>query len=335
MTEVQQRTSVTRRIAAGMVGLLPLGVVAATWLTWHDRLPAELASHWSGTGEPDGFTSTGAALTLGLLLSGIPAAIGIIAAFIPSRRPALLRGIVGFAGMVSGMGAGTWLISAGLTLQAGSAEQAVLGWWLAALMASFLFGALPYFIAPKPKFTTTMHQTRIQLGANESGAWSKTITSKVLLCLPVVLLAVTAIMFIPAFTDGELSTFWMGGGTMLLSTVIVALIAHMQVTVDWRGLRIVSTLGRIPLKRIRLEDIAAVEVTELRPSEWGGWGYRVMPGRSALIMGAGPGLIVTTTGQKQFAVTVADPETAASLLLALRDRTDDGGTRHAGSAQTV
>ncbi|MDD0857447.1 DUF1648 domain-containing protein [Arthrobacter alpinus] len=335
MTEVQQRTSATRRIAAGLVGLIPLGAVAATWLSWHDRLPAELASHWSGTGEPDGFMSTGAALTLGLLLTGIPAVIGMIAAVIPSLRPALLRGIVGFAGMVSGMGAGTWLISAGLTLQAGSAEQAVLGWWLAALIVSFLFGALPYFIAPKPKFTTTVHESRIQLGADESGAWSRTITSKVLLWLPVVLLAVTGIMFIPAFTDGELSTVWMGGGTMLLTTVIVALIAHMQVTVDWRGLRIVSTLGRIPLKRIRLEDIAAVEVTELRPSEWGGWGYRVMPGRSAVVMGAGPGLIITTTGQKQFAVTVADPETAASLLLTLRDRMDDGGTHRAGSAQTA
>ncbi|WP_449372420.1 hypothetical protein [Arthrobacter psychrolactophilus] len=79
-------------------------------------------------------------------------------------------------------------------------------------------------------------------------------------------------------------------------------------------------MGRIPLKRIKLHEIAAVEVTELRPSEWGGWGYRIMPGRSAVIMGAGPGLIITTTTDKQFAVTVGDPDTAASLLLALRDR---------------
>lgn len=323
MTEVQQRTGAIRRIAAGVVGLLPLGAVVLTWLMWQDRLPAELASHWSGTGKPDGFMNTGTALNVGLALTGIPAVIALVSAFIPTLRPALLRGVAGFAGMISGMGAGTWLISAGLTLHAGSAENAALGWWLAALIASFLFGAVPYFIAPKiapqSKFTSTRHETRLPLGEQESGAWSRTITSKMLLWMPVALLALTAALYLPAVLDGG-GASWIGLGTMLASTVVVALIAHLQVSVDWRGLRIVSTLTRIPLKRIRLEDITAVEVTEIRPAEWGGWGYRIMPGRSAVVMGAGPGLIVTTTSDKQFAVTVGDPETAASLLLALRDR---------------
>lgn len=319
MTEVQQRTSATRRITAGIVGLLPLGAVGVSWLLWREQLPAELASHWSGTGVPDDFMDTGAALGLALALTGIPAAIALVSASIATLRPALFRGIVGFAGMISGMGAVTWLISAGLTLQAGSTEKAVLGWWLAALIASFLFGAVPYFIAPKPKFTSTKHETRLPLGEQESGAWSRSITSKMLLWLPVALLALTAVIYLPTIQDGS-GTSWIGLCTMLASVIVVGLIAHMQVTVDWRGLRIVSTLGRIPLKRIKLHEIAAVEVTELRPSEWGGWGYRIMPGRSAVIMGAGPGLIITTTADKQFAVTVGDPETAASLLLALRDR---------------
>ncbi len=334
MTEVQQMTSATRRVAAGIVGLLPLGAVAVTWLMWQDKLPDELASHWTDTGAPDGFMGTASALGLGLALTGIPGAIALVSAFIPTLRPALFRGTVGFAGMISGMGAGTWLISAGLTLQAGSAEKAVLGWWLAALIASFLFGAVPYFIAPKPKFTTTRHETRLPLGAHESGAWSRTITSKMLLWMPVALLALTAALYLPAVLDGS-GVSWIGLGTMLASVVVVGLIAHLQVTVDWRGLRIVSTLGRIPLKRIRLEDIAAVEVTEIHPGEWGGWGYRVMPGRSAVVMGAGPGLIITTRADKQFAVTVADPETAASLLLALRDRKHDGGSHPSATAQTV
>ncbi|WP_449372419.1 hypothetical protein [Arthrobacter psychrolactophilus] len=150
---------------------MPLIAVALTWLQWQDKLPAELASHWSDTGAPDDFMATGTALGLGFALTGIPAAIALASAFIATLRPALFRGIVGFAGMISGMGAGTWLISAGLTLQAGSAEKAVLGWWLAALIASFLFGAVPYFIAPKPKFTSSMHETRLPLGEKEAGAW--------------------------------------------------------------------------------------------------------------------------------------------------------------------
>ncbi|MFQ4148413.1 hypothetical protein AAGW05_06910 [Arthrobacter sp. LAPM80] len=335
MTEVQQRTSATRRIGAAIAGILPLVVVGVSWFAWRDILPAELASHWSGTGRPDDFMSTGATLTVALLLTGIPAVSGLVAAFFSGLRPAILRGTLGFAGMISGMGAATWLISAGLTLRAGSAEDAILGWWLAALVASFLFGAIPYFIAPKPKFTTTEFERRMPLGEQEAGAWSRTITSKTLLWLPAVLLVSMGAFFIPAFTEGDLSSAWIGSGAMLLSAILVALIAHMHVTVDWRGLRIVSTLGRIPLKRIRLDDIVSVEVAEIRPVEWGGWGYRVMPGRSAVVMGAGPGLIVTTTAHKQFAVTVGDPETAASLLLALRDRKHVGGSHPGASERSV
>lgn len=335
MTEIQQGTGTTRRILAAVAGVLPLAVVGVSWFLWQDKLPPELASHWSGSGEADGTMSTTAALGLAVLLTGIPAVVGLVAAAIPSLRPALLRGIVGFAGVTSGMGAVTWILSAGLTLQAGSAGKAVLGWWLAALLASFLYGAVPYFLAPKPRFATTRHEARMPLGAQESGAYSRTITSKLLLWLPPALLLVTGLLFIPAFMDGDATSIWLGIGTMLASAIAVSLIAHLQVTVDWRGLRIVSTFARITLKHIRLEDVAAVEVAELRPAEWGGWGYRVMPGRSAVIMGAGPGLIVTTTGGRQFAVTVGDPDTAASLLLALRDRNHDGGTRPGPIEQAV
>ncbi|WP_269939108.1 hypothetical protein [Arthrobacter sp. HY1533] len=335
MTELQRGTGAARRMLAAVAGVVPLAVVGVSWYLWRDKLPTELASHWSGSGEADGTMETGAALTLALLLTGIPAAAGLAAACIGSLRPAAFRGIVGFAGVTSGMGAVTWLLSAGLTLQAGSAGKAVLGWWLAALLASFLYGAVPYFLAPKPRFATTHHEARMLLGAQESGAFSRTITSKVLLWVPPALLLVTGLLFIPVFQEGHAASTWLGIGTMLASTIAVALLAHLQVTVDWRGLRIVSTFGRITLKHIRLEDVAAVEVTELRPMEWGGWGYRVMPGRSAVIMGAGPGLILTTTGGKQFAVTVSDPDTAASLLLALRDRNHDGGSHPSATEQTV
>lgn len=337
MTEVQQKNRGGRRVLAAVSGALPLVAVIFTWLLWKDTLPASLPSHWSDAGKPDDFMSTASALLITLLVTGIPALVGLIAACMSKVRPAVLRGLLGFAGMTSGLGAVIWLLSAGLTLQTGSAEEVVLGWWLLALFVSLAFGAVPYFIAPKSPVipVPTAHVRRMPLGEQETGAWSRTISSKMLLWVAVGLLGFTALVVIPAFTEGELATVWISGSTMVLSTILVVMIAHMQVTVDWRGLRIVSTLGRIPLKRIRLADITAVEVIELSPAEWGGWGYRVMPGRSAVIMKAGPGLIVSTTAGKKFAVTVQDPETAASLLLSLQDRTDDGGTHPAGTAQTV
>lgn len=338
MSEVKHRTSGARRMVAAIAGALPLAVVAVSWILWQEKLPTELASHWSGTGEPDGFMSTSAALAVGLALTGIPAVVGLIAASMPTLRPALLRGILGFAGMASGMGAATWLISAGLTLHAGNAGEAVLGWWLAALMASFLYGAVPYFIAPKPDpmrvFSVKAYDGHVPLGAQETGAWSRAITSKLLMLMALVLLAVAAVIYLPSIIAGDGVGSWLGFGAMLASVVVVALIAHLQVTVDWRGLRIVSTVGHIPLKRIPLEDIADLDARELRPSEWGGWGYRVMPGRSAVIMRAGPGLVISTVQGKVFAVTVPDPEAAAGLLIALRDRKHDGGARPSATAQT-
>lgn len=340
MTETQGTSNTARRILAGLAVLPPLAFVAASWLTWQDRLPAELASHWSDNGPADDSMATGTLIILALALTGAPAVIGMAAALRRGLRPAFLRAVLGICGVVAGMGATTWLLSAMLTMAAGSASEAVLGWWQIALIASFLYGAVPYFIAPSPRFTSNAMKGSLALGAQETAAWSRTITSKALMLAPILLLALAAAIYLPDLLAGNGATSGIGLATMLASVVVVALIVHLQVSVDWRGLRVVTAVGRIPLKRIRLDDIADIEVTVLRPSEWGGWGYRFMPGRSAIIMGAGPGLIVSTVQGKQFAVTVAEPEVAAELLLALRDRKKeqdkhDGGTRQGTTAPSV
>ena len=111
-------------------------------------------------------------------------------------------------------------------------------------------------------------------------------------------------------------------GLVVIAVIIVVLasLSRYRVTADWRGLRVVSSLFHIPLKRLRLENIRAVDAANLFPKEWGGWGYRITPGRSAMILRKGPGLIVTLANAKQFAVTVDGPEVPAALLATLRDR---------------
>ncbi|WKK72296.1 hypothetical protein Q0F99_04705 [Rathayibacter oskolensis] len=104
------------------------------------------------------------------------------------------------------------------------------------------------------------------------------------------------------------------------SALVTLGFARLRVTADRRGLRVVSRVLGIPLRRIPLADIASASTAQLRPSEWGGWGYRIMPGRSALILGAGPGLVITTANQREFAISLRDPETPAALLEALRVR---------------
>ena len=56
------------------------------------------------------------------------------------------------------------------------------------------------------------------------------------------------------------------------------------------------------------------------PMEWGGWGYRVLPGRSAIVVAGGPGIVVQRTNGTLFAVTLPEPELPAALLTTLAAR---------------
>ena len=95
------------------------------------------------------------------------------------------------------------------------------------------------------------------------------------------------------------------------------LLGEVRVTADRRGVRLTAGLFGVPVRRIPLADITAARAGHIDPVAWGGWGYRVMPGRSALVLRAGPGLVLELRDGRRFAVTMDDPQTAAALLTAL------------------
>ena len=77
--------------------------------------------------------------------------------------------------------------------------------------------------------------------------------------------------------------------------------------------------GRLPWPRthIAVEDIESASVVDIRPMEWGGWGYRgslKLMQRAAVVHRAGPGIRVDLRNGKVFAVTIDDPETAVAVL---------------------
>ena len=61
-------------------------------------------------------------------------------------------------------------------------------------------------------------------------------------------------------------------------------------------------------------------MADLRAAEWGGWGYRVNPGRTAIVVSGRRGILVERTNGTHFAVTVPDPELAVALLTTLAAR---------------
>ena len=142
------------------------------------------------------------------------------------------------------------------------------------------------------------------------------------LLTPVLLLILGVVLFAPSAARDGIGALGWTAVVYLAVVLIVAAFCVFRVTVDARGLRITSGLLGIPLKRIAPAEIAAIEVTTLEPMQWGGWGYRVMPGRSAIILRRGPGLVITQHDDRQFAITLDDPEEPASTLLAMAAAAD-------------
>lgn len=71
-----------------------------------------------------------------------------------------------------------------------------------------------------------------------------------------------------------------------------------------------------PRKHVALTAIAAVSAEDIDPLRWGGWGYRIMPGRSAVVLRGGPALVIDLVDGRRFCVTIDDPEPGAGLLRA-------------------
>ena len=319
MSDKSLSTEMARRTLAAASLCVPVLVVIISWWAWRDRLPAELASHWSGSGAADDAMAAGALLALNLAMTGVPAVAGVAISFWPGISARARRGAFFFLGVFGGMGAATWLLSAGLTIQVGDPYEVVLGPWFIVSLVSAGYGLIPFSISPKPRLEATDVERRFEFAPSETGAWSQTITGTVFVWATIGLIVLGSVIYGPAVVAGRITDGLFGMITMAVAILLTASFIRLRVTADWRGLRVVSALFRIPLKRIRLDTIDVIEAAELRPAEWGGWGYRIMPGRSALILRKGPGLIVTTTNKKQFAITLNDPETPAALLATLRD----------------
>ena len=152
----------------------------------------------------------------------------------------------------------------------------------------------------------------LDLSPTERAAYSTTQRAPLLLAVSVVAALVIAVVAA-------------AGPVTLWPVVIVPVIAglvlgRVRVTVDRRGVRLVAGLLTIPFKTVRLADIVRADAAEIDPLEWGGWGYRITPGRSALVLRKGPGLVLHLTNGHLVAITMDDPATPAALLMALRAR---------------
>ncbi|TFD83514.1 hypothetical protein E3T61_20985 [Cryobacterium lactosi] len=301
-----------RDVVAASTLWAPLVVVATTWAAWRDLLPTNLPRQWGS----DGVSSTWptwvaiALVALICLGSAVTATVALRPGAARSRRTTFL-----WAGFAAGLACGAWLLVAGSTFSAGANAEPEVGAWPLLLMLLMGYGLIPFLIAhrwvddaPKPPAVV------VTFVPAETGAWITTVTVPLFALTSLALLVTAAVLFFLAVRDGTAGEDLWGAAVLAVLSVPMLAFARLRISADWRGLKVVTGILGISLKTIPLIAIESVRTETLEPMHWGGWGYRFMPGRSAIILRAGPGIIVNLTNGKQFALSLKAPEIPAAVL---------------------
>lgn len=314
MTEPKPVKAGYRDVLAVATLWIPFVAVVVTWLLWRDALPDEIPKQW----DADGVNSTApAGIMLGMtaLASFVAASVATVAlraSAVPSRRSTFLG-----TGFVAGLASSVWLVTGAAAVVADrSGESDPGGWPLLALLACG-YGAIPYFLSPKLREISPRDSVEIELAPSETGAWSKTVTVPLFAWVALIVVVGSAVLLTTMIGEGDTAGALVAGFVLFFVLILMVVFVRLRVSVDWRGLKVVSSILRIPLKTAQLGEIESVHVDNLDPVQWGGWGYRIMAGRSGIILRRGPGLVLNLTNGKQFAVSLIDPETPAALLTTL------------------
>ncbi|WP_367129746.1 MULTISPECIES: PH domain-containing protein [Streptomyces] len=138
--------------------------------------------------------------------------------------------------------------------------------------------------------------------------WSRTVVAGWMVALG----AVSAVGFVVAgvLVAGQLALFlW-----LLVASAALAITGAVRVTVTDRGVTVHSVVLPLVRRRIPHSRIREASAKQSRPQELGGWGYRWLPGQTAVSLRAGDTLWLELASGKFFVVTVDDAAEAAALV---------------------
>lgn len=299
------RTAVVVPGAALFAGL----VVAAAVLG--PTLPARIAQHFGGDGQPDGYGSPWPFFWVTAAVAAAAVAMSLWALRARDRRTAGLVVLVG--NLLTGILVVTWVW---LAVIAQDPEPTFSGWsTVPALLVGGVAGVVPLVVLRRAAAPIERGSAEpLRVGPDARVAWRGRTGSAAFGVIGVLVLATGSTVAVLLGVRGET-----GGAVTTAVVAVVAgasalLLARVEVTVDRRGLRVVSALTRVPLMRVPLERIDTCGWEQVSPGQWGGWGYRVSGRGVAYVARSGPGLVVETTGGSARLVTVDGADRAAAAL---------------------
>jgi len=297
-----------------IVPLLAVFVVAVSPLFVWSRLPDPMAIHWGIDGRPDGSGPLVLDVILLAVVTALATLLPLAAAARADRRVA--RSMLGLSyGMAAlfvllrwltlerNLDATVWsdagsisLLDLGILLFA--APFIAAGWWLGGRHPELprpVRVVLPLTLPADGRLLWTGRQ-----------AWP---LGRVLGPALVAAGAASIGMRIAAET-------MVIGGTLVLVGLLLWWFTTIAVATGPGGLRV--RFGPIgwPAIHVPLAGIDSIEVEDIEPLAFGGWGYRVMPGVRAVVIRRGIGLRVRRTERADLVVTIDDAATAAGVLAA-------------------
>lgn len=318
-----RRRGAVRRSIAVVLALVPPAWLIVTALTVGPKLGSRMASHWSGTGAPDGFADTWPTFWMfAAIVTGLTA--GAIALVVAARTTPQARMWVGIVVGLAGLTALAWTASAEATAAAATPEEAVLGARLLLLIPVVGLGALAFLFVPPAEWQTDSdgdsdddrrERPTPPLRSGDRLVWSGTTGSAWFGAPAAALIAGGILCLVAAIATPALiaaATF------LLLLGCTLLLLASVRLVVDARGIRLVSTVFRIPLIRVKLDDIDAVSAEQISPLRWGGWGFRISTRGIAYVTRKSEGIVITRRRGADVAITIGDAEqarAAADLLV--------------------
>lgn len=296
--------------AAAVIGYGP-------YLLWRSDLPDRLATHFDGSGTPDDSMTQGVFLlfTSAFMVAGIAVLIGLAL-----RSKPLVQGVGAIAGFLGGFFAGLGAAILGATVVA---QRDIESWteadgpWMlvvAIIILGLTMGAIGARLGSmlpvsEPVAFDTTTQPVMDLSDTENAVWSTRMRSSPLFMVGAAVLVLGIVI--------ALGTMWWIMIPTLVSGFAALALATLHVRADAQGLHVKYGLLPWPRTNVRVDQIEQATVIDVRPMQWGGWGYRgslKLMKQAAVVHRAGPGVRLDLKDGKVFVVTVDNPETPVALL---------------------
>lgn len=322
----------TRRAVLGAA--IPMVVLAAglgPYLAYRSDLPERVASHYGISGRPDGSMTPEMFLiavgTLVVLGSAMCAAIALTR----RRFQPMVAPTVSFVGaFVGALGSGILAITSIGQRGLDRWQDATLspGALVACIAASLIVGSAAARIASTlPSDGDTGADSAppaMDLAPGERAFWTSTLSARwpLLLGLAALLIALIA-LGLTGPTDPWIAV------VLLLPAIAITTFSRIRVTADRSGLTVRYGFLGWPRTSVPVRRIAIARAIDIRPTEWGGWGYRgslTLMKRAAVVLRAGPGIRLDLHDGKVFAVTIDNPDNPARLLNAEASRLAAAGS---------